>query len=86
MLKYIKCCFIKKKKRKKINVPKLALILVFVGNTLNKPLNSSVLTDKYGYSTDSVVIDLSENSIDSIDLTTFKNYVKLEVLYLDENK
>ena len=49
-------------------------------------LNQSLLVQKYGYDLNSVVIDLSENSIDIVDLNTFKGYIKLEKLYLEENK
>ena len=49
-------------------------------------LNQSLLVQKYGYDLNSVVIDLSENSIDTVDLNTFKGYIKLEKLYLEENK
>ena len=49
-------------------------------------LNQSLLVQKYGYDLNSVVIDLSENSIDIIDLNTFKGYNKLEKLHLEDNK
>ena len=49
-------------------------------------LNQSLLIQKYGYDLNSVVIDLSENSIDIIDSNTFIGYTKLEKLYLEENK
>jgi Leucine-rich repeat (LRR) protein len=49
-------------------------------------INQSLLIQKYGFNIDSVVIDLSERSIDTIDINTFIGYTKLEKLYLEENK
>jgi Leucine-rich repeat (LRR) protein len=49
-------------------------------------INQSILIQKYGFSIDSNEIDLSESSIDSIDINTFKGYNKLEKLYLHDNK
>ncbi len=49
-------------------------------------INQSILIEKYGFSLDSNEIDLSESSIDSIDLNTFKGYNKLEKLFLHDNK
>jgi Leucine-rich repeat (LRR) protein len=65
---------------------KLTLVFLLIGNILSKTLNKSILIDEFGYATDSVLIDLSFESIDSIDLNTFNEYVKLEELYLQENK
>ena len=49
-------------------------------------INQSLLIQKYGFNIDSVVIDLSERSIDTIDINTFIGFAKLEKLYLEENK
>jgi len=49
-------------------------------------INQSLLIQKYGYSIDSIEIDLSVNSIDKIDINTFKGFKKLEKLFLDNNK
>ena len=49
-------------------------------------INQSLLIQKYGFNIDSVVIDLSERSIDTIDINTFIGFTKLEKLYLEENK
>jgi len=49
-------------------------------------INQSLLIQKYGFNIDSVVIDLSERSIDTIDINTFIGYTKLEKLFLEENK
>ena len=54
--------------------------------TLSIGMNQSLLIQKYGFDINSVVIDLSERSIDTIDINTFKGYTKLEKLYLEENK
>ena len=49
-------------------------------------INQSLLIQKYGFNIDSVVIDLSERSIDTIDINTFIGFTKLEKIYLEENK
>ena len=49
-------------------------------------INQSLLIQKYGFNIDSVVIDLSERSIDTIDINTFIGFKKLEKIYLEENK
>jgi Leucine-rich repeat (LRR) protein len=49
-------------------------------------LNQSLLIQKYGFDINSVVIDLNERSIDTIEINTFKGYNKLEKLHLEENK
>ena len=40
-------------------------------------LNQSLLFQKYGYNINSVEIDLSEQSIDTIEINIFKGYTKL---------
>ena len=50
-----------------------------------KILNKVSLTEEYGYSTDSVYIDLSRKNIESIDSAAFFDFKKLEVLHLDMN-
>jgi hypothetical protein len=49
-------------------------------------INQSILIETYLYEIDSIEIDLSRRSIDSIDVNTFKGYNKLEKLFLDDNK
>jgi Leucine-rich repeat (LRR) protein len=49
-------------------------------------INQSLLIQKYGFNIDSVVIDLSERSIDTIDINTFIGFTKLEKIHLEENK
>ena len=44
------------------------------------------MSQKYGFKIDSNEIDLSESSIESIDINTFNSYNKLENLYLQDNK
>ena len=44
-------------------------------------LNQSLLFQKYGYNINSVEIDLSEKSIDKIDVNTFKGLKNLEENY-----
>jgi len=51
-----------------------------------KDLNQSVLLQIYGYSFDTVRIDLSQQSIDYIEINTFKDFKKLEILHLEDNK
>jgi Leucine-rich repeat (LRR) protein len=62
------------------------LFFLLIGNVLCKALNKSLLINEYSFGTDSVVIDLSVESIDSIHLNTFNEYAKLEELYLEDNK
>jgi len=64
----------------------MLIVLFLIEAVLSKGLNKSVLIMEHGFATNSVVIDLSVKSIDSIDLNTFNDYVKLEELYLDDNK
>jgi Leucine-rich repeat (LRR) protein len=49
-------------------------------------LNQSLLIQKYGFDINSVEIDLSERSIDTVEINTFKGYNNLERLHLEENK
>ncbi len=49
-------------------------------------INQSILIETYLYEIDSIEIDLSRRSIDSIDINTFKGYSKLEKLFLEDNK
>jgi Leucine-rich repeat (LRR) protein len=49
-------------------------------------INQTLLFKKYGYNKDSVIIDLSEKSIEIIDINTFQGLKNLEILFLDENK
>ena len=49
-------------------------------------INQSILIETYKYEIDSIEIDLSNRSIDSIEINTFKGYNKLEKLFLEDNK
>lgn len=49
-------------------------------------LNQELLFSRYGYSNESVIIDLNNQNIDSIDSDTFNDLNQLETLYLHENK
>ena len=62
------------------------LFAVIIQLTSSIGLNQSLLIQKYGFEINSVEIDLSERSIDYIDINTFKGYNKLEKLHLEENK
>jgi len=62
------------------------IIACIIQQTLSVGINQSLLIEKYGFGIDSIEIDLSENSIDNIDINTFNGYNKLEKLYLQENK
>ncbi len=62
------------------------IIISLIERVLCRSLNKSNLIEEYGYTEDSVTIDLSLKNIDSIDSTTFNDFIKLEVLYLEENK
>ena len=62
------------------------VLTIFLGFVKCRDLNNSILVQQFGYSIDSSVIDLNGLSIDSIDLKTFEDYSKLEVLYLENNK
>lgn len=70
-----------------MNIIKIYIFLSFIlHQTFSVRINQGLLIEKYGFSIDSDEIDLSENSIDNIDINTFKSYNKLEKLYLEENK
>jgi len=62
------------------------LLAVIIQLTSSIGINQSLLIQKYGFDINAVEIDLSERSIDSIEINTFKGYNKLEKLYLEENK
>ena len=64
------------------------IVYITIGSNLIacKDLNKNVLVQKYGYSLDSVYIDLSAQSINSIDSTTFDGFKSLKILFLDDNK
>jgi len=47
---------------------------------------SQILLSEYGYSNNSVLIDLSSKNIESIDVNTFIGFTNLQVLYLNKNK
>jgi Leucine-rich repeat (LRR) protein len=64
----------------------IIIIFACIQLTYSAGINQSLLIEKYGFSIDSVEIDLSERSIDSIDINTFKGYNSLEKLYLEDNK
>ena len=49
-------------------------------------LNSTVLIENYGYPSNSTLISLFSQDIESIDENTFNGFSRLETLYLHENK
>ena len=62
------------------------LFTIFLNVVKCRILNKTILIQQYGYSEDALLIDLNGLSIDSIEIGTFKDFSKLEVLYLDDNK
>jgi len=62
------------------------LLAYIIQLTCSVGINQSILIETYLYEIDSIEIDLSRRSIDSIDVNTFKGYNKLEKLFLDDNK
>jgi len=69
-----------------MNIFIINIILACIQLIYSAGINQSLLIEKYGFSIDSNEIDLSERSIDSIDINTFKGYNSLEKLYLEDNK
>lgn len=58
-----------------LNIFKVAIfILISLGVVKSKGLNKSILIDVHGYSTESVYMDLSERSIDFIEVGTFTGF------------
>jgi len=45
-----------------------------------------ILFQEYNYNNNSKIIDLSNKSLDKIDINTFKGLINLESLYLNDNK
>jgi Leucine-rich repeat (LRR) protein len=62
------------------------LLAYIIQLTCSVGINQSILIETYLYEIDSIEIDLSRRSIDSIDVNTFKGYNKLEKLFLEDNK
>ena len=62
------------------------LVACFTQLSSSVGINQSILIETYLYEIDSIEIDLSRRSIDSIDINTFKGYSKLEKLFLEDNK
>ena len=62
------------------------LVACFIQLSSSVGINQSILIETYLYEIDSIEIDLSRRSIDSIDINTFKGYSKLEKLFLEDNK
>jgi hypothetical protein len=62
------------------------LVACFIQFSSPIGINQSILIETYLYEIDSIEIDLSRRSIDSIDINTFKGYSKLEKLFLEDNK
>jgi len=62
------------------------LLAYIIQLTCSVGINQSILIETYLYEIDSIEIDLSRRSIDTIDVNTFKGYNKLEKLFLDDNK
>ncbi len=70
-----------------MNTFKATILLTIFFELINcRELNKSILVQQFGYLKDSTIIDLNGLSIDTIDLRTFEDHTKLEVLYLDDNK
>ena len=69
-----------------ISVLKLIVISISVRSIKSRSLNQSILFNEFGYSFNSIEIDLSRKSINSIDSKTFQGLHNLEVLYLEDNK
>ncbi len=69
-----------------ILITKIFLLASILQSTYSISINRTLLFEKYRFNVDSVVIDLSENSIDNIDINTFQGYSKLEKLFLQDNK
>jgi Leucine-rich repeat (LRR) protein len=71
----------------------MKILIIYIFSTFNILqlassvfINQSILIEKYGFGIDSIEIDLRENSIDSIEINTFKGYDRLEKLFLEDNK
>ena len=62
------------------------LVACFTQLSSSVGINQSILIETYLYEIDSIEIDLSRRSIDSIDINTFKGFNKLEKLFLEDNK
>ena len=62
------------------------LLASFLQSTYSISINQTILFEKYRFNINSVVIDLSEKSIDNIDTNTFQGCNKLEKLFLQDNK
>lgn len=61
-----------------IKMKNLLFLISFLALQISaKDLNQSVLLQIYGYSFDTVRIDLSQQSIDYIEINTFKDFKKL---------
>lgn len=67
-------------------IMKIFLLASFLQSTYSISINQTILFEKYRFNINSVVIDLSEKSIDNIDTNTFQGYNKLEKLFLQDNK
>ena len=64
----------------------LILTIVYCLNKVNSIyLNQSLLLFSFNYSFDSEFIDLSNQSIQAIDLSTFNGFKYLKTLYLEQN-
>jgi hypothetical protein len=76
--------------KKKLKMNMLLIINFFlvciIKLTASVGINQSLLIETYKYEIDSIEIDLSRRSIDSVDINTFKGYNKLEKLFLEDNK
>ena len=62
------------------------LLAYIIQLTCSVGINQSILIETYLYEIDSIEIDLSRRSIDSIDVNTFKDMTNVVKLYLDDNK
>ena len=67
-------------------IKQIILITISIVVVKCKPLNQSILIEQLGYSKDSIQIDLSAMSLDSIHLETFNGFNNVEIIYLANNK
>ena len=67
------------------NILKILVLNLVLRLSFCRILDKNLLNE-LGYNTDSVLIDLSKKSIESIEKNTFQGYNKLEIIYLQDNK
>ena len=67
-------------------IKQIILITISIVVVKCKPLNQSILIEQLGYSKDSIQIDLSAMSLDSIDLETFNGFNNVALLINKKKK